>query len=93
MAKEVRTITASAPVIIEGVSALNPAIADLYALRLLVDSDPATLHDAALARGVGTWGDAWCQLFLPSVDIYMRTRPMTRADLIVAGRGLAMPPS
>lgn len=75
------------PVIIEGASALDPALAPLYDLRLWVESDRATTLDAALARGVGPWADQWRDYFLPSVDLYMRTNPRGRADHIMAGRG------
>ncbi|QYO76752.1 uridine kinase family protein [Devosia salina] len=75
------------PVIIEGVSALDPALAPLYDLRLWIESDAASTLDAALARGKGQWATEWRYYFLPSAEHYMITRPQDRADRIVAGRG------
>jgi uridine kinase len=43
------------PIVIEGVSALNPALCDLYGLRIFVESDRSTVLQAALHRGVGAW--------------------------------------
>ena len=84
---ERRTVRLTRPVIVEGVSALNPALTPLYGLKLFVDSDAATVLRTAESRGGGVWLEAWRTLFLPSVDLYMRTQPERRADLIVAGRG------
>lgn len=84
---EPRTITLAKPVIIEGVSALHPELAPLYDLRIWVDSDAATTFSAALQRGVGAWEREWREMFLPSVDLYLESKPWERADLRVAGRG------
>lgn len=96
MSTERRTVTLTRPVIIEGVSALNPALTPLYGLKLFVDSDAATVLHTAESRGGGVWLEAWRTLFLPSVDLYMRTQPERRADIIVLGRGAVVgtkPPS
>lgn len=78
------------PVIIEGCSVLDPALVDLYDVRLFVESDRSTLVKAQKARdGENVLSEDWARLFLPSVDLYMRTRPDKRADFVVAGRGLA----
>lgn len=77
-------------VLVEGVSALHPALAPLYDLRLWVESDGATTLTASLARGVGEWETEWRELFMPSVELYLATGPSERADLLVAGRGAAM---
>jgi uridine kinase len=82
--REVRSIK---PIVIEGVSALNPALCDLYGLKIFVESDRSTVFQAALRRGGGAWEREWRELFLPSVDIYMLTHPERRADLLVPGRG------
>lgn len=86
---DTRIVSLEKTVIIEGVSALNPAVAALYGLSIFVESDRSTTLAAALARGVGNWAPEWEQLFLPSADIYMRSRPQTRCDVIYAGRGAA----
>jgi uridine kinase len=87
ISKEPRTVSQARPVIIEGVSALNPTLTELYGLRIFVDSDRSTTLEAAIGRDRGMWADEWRDLFLPSVDLYMQTDPERRADLIVPGRG------
>lgn len=86
---EARIVTLDKPVIIEGVSALHPDVAALYGLKIFVASDRPSTLAAAYARGVGAWTKEWEQLFLPSADLYMQSRPETRSDLIYAGRGVA----
>ena len=88
VAADLRTVKGDAPVIVEGVSALNPEIAPLFDVRVFVESDRSTTLAAAVARGVGLWEREWRELFLPSADLYMATAPQKRADLLVAGRGL-----
>jgi uridine kinase len=85
---EARTIGFGKPIIVEGVSALHPELAPLYDLRIWVDSDAATTFSAALQRGVGAWEREWREMFLPSVDLYLESKPWERADLRVAGRGV-----
>lgn len=75
------------PVVVEGCSALHVDLAPRYDLRLWVESDASTTLAAALARGVGDWEDAWQNLFMPSVALYMASDPRQRADYCVAGRG------
>jgi uridine kinase len=87
-----RDIRLTKPVVIEGVSSLNPVLCDLYGLKIFVESDRRTVLQAALCRGVGAWEREWRELFLPSADIYMRTRPEHRADLLVLGRGILRQP-
>ena len=76
-------------VVVEGVSTLHPRLARLYDLRLWVESDPDTTLAASLQRGVGDWERDWRELFLPSVALYLETDPKSRADHLVAGRGVA----
>jgi uridine kinase len=84
---EPRTVTLARPVIVEGVSALNPALTPHYGVKLWVDSDRASVLRTAELRGGGVWLEAWRTLFLPSMDLYMRTQPERRADIVVLGRG------
>jgi uridine kinase len=77
----------SGPVIIEGVSALCETLAPLYDLKIWVQSDPATTLAAAYGRGPGNWRKQWQDYFLPSVELYMATDPLERADVSVMGRG------
>jgi hypothetical protein len=83
-----RTVRLTKPIVIEGVSSLNPALCDLYGLKIFVESDRKTSLQTALRRGVGAWEREWRELFLPSADIYMQTGPERRADFLVPGRGI-----
>lgn len=74
-------------VIVEGVSALAERLVPLYDLSIWVESDIHTTLAASLERGVGGWERQWRELFVPSVEIYLKTNPKDRADVIVAGRG------
>jgi len=85
-------VDAAGLVVIEGVSALHPDLAQLYHLRLWVESDAATMLDASLARGVGAWEREWRELFTPSVALYTASEPWRRAHYRVAGRGAADQP-
>ena len=81
------------PVIVEGVSSLHPDLARLYDLRIWVESDAATVLAAAGARGVGNWAREWEIMFVPSVALYLQTDPIGRADVLAAGRGVAVRPT
>jgi hypothetical protein len=83
-----RHVALTKPVVVEGVSSLHPELCPLYGLRIFVEGDPRTVLEAVLKRGVGPWEQEWRELFLPSVDLYMRTHPERRADLLVPGRGV-----
>jgi hypothetical protein len=67
---------------------LFDVIGDLYDFRIFVESDRGTLVAAQKGRnGENVLSEHSAKLFLPSVDIYMRTRPETQVDLVLAGRG------
>jgi uridine kinase len=84
---ESRQVQVDRPVVVEGVSALHPDLAPLYDLRIWIESDAASTLAASHERGVGQWAREWRELFLPSVDLYLRTRPQERADVVARGRG------
>jgi uridine kinase len=86
IAETPRTVRLDRHVIVEGVSSLNPVLAPLYGLSVFVESDRNTAVEAAIRRDGGWWADEWRTLFLPSTDLYMRTDPKSRADLIFPGR-------
>ena len=88
-----RVVRLDRPVIVEGVTALHPDLAPLYDLRIWVESDAATVLDAAQARGVGNWAREWQVMFVPSVALYLQTDPIGRADLLAAGRGVSVAPT
>lgn len=85
-----RVVRLDGLVIVEGVTALHPDLAPLYDLRIWVESDAATVLDAAQARGVGNWAREWEVMFVPSVALYLQTDPIGRADLLAAGRGVSV---
>lgn len=87
IAPEEREIQPGGLIVVEGVSSLHPDLAPLYDLRFWVESDAGSTLSASLARGVGDWEAAWRDLFMPSVDLYLRTDPRSRADHVVLGRG------
>jgi uridine kinase len=82
-----RTVRLDRPLVIEGVSALHADLCQYYALKIFVDSDRGTTDEASKVRGLGIWAEPWDKMFLPSSDLYMKTNPMTRADVILRGRG------
>jgi hypothetical protein len=51
----------------------------------------ATLHRPSRRPASGEcewpWAREWRELFLPSVDIYLQTKPWERADILARGRG------
>jgi uridine kinase len=82
-----RELIANGPIVVEGCSVMDPAIAGLYDLRIFVESDRTSVLSARRTRdGGGALAQHWETLFLPSVDLYMRTRPHERADFVIAGR-------
>ena len=80
-----REVRLDRPVIVE--SALHPDLAPLYDQRIWVESDEASTLTASQQRGMGRWDREWRQLFLPSVDLYLQTKPRDRADIVARGRG------
>jgi uridine kinase len=86
---EYHVVAAGKPVVIEGVSVLHQELSPLYDLRFWVESDASATLTASLARGVGGWEHEWRDLFMPSVELYLRTNPRSRADCLVAGRGVS----
>lgn len=88
LSTEVTILTPDRPVIIEGVSTLNPQLAKLYSKKIFIQSDVKTELAAVMERNDADSKKLWQELYLPSVDIYMETNPTERADFVVAGRGL-----
>lgn len=83
---EVREI--AGPCIVEGCSVLSPELAPLFDVRFWVQSDESTMLAAQRQRDGDVDADAWRDLYIPSVELYMRTEPWRRADHLVAGRGI-----
>jgi uridine kinase len=76
------------PLVVDGCSVLDPQIVEYFDLRVFIESDPATLMETRLARDGDVDTLNWHRLFLPSFDIYMRTMPQERADIVISGRGM-----
>jgi uridine kinase len=83
----VREIRVDRLVIVEGLSALHVDLAPLYNLRIWVESDAQSTLAASAQRGMGPWAREWRELFLPSVELYLLTKPWDRADIVARGRG------
>jgi uridine kinase len=90
IAREPKVIRGDGIALVEGVSVLHPDLAPLYDLRIWVESDHQTTLAASLERGVGSWAHEWQFMFLPSVELYLRTDPKSRADVVALGRGAAL---
>jgi len=82
------TLKRRGPVIVEGCSALDPALAARYDLRIFVESHRPTLLEARTLRDGTSDAANWRDLYAPSADLYLATNPQSRADFLVAGRGL-----
>lgn len=89
LASKPTIITPDKPVIVEGVSALNPELINLYFKKIWVASDPKTELEAVIARDGEKHLNLWKNIYIPSVDIYCKSKPWERADIIYAGRGIA----
>jgi uridine kinase len=84
---EAREVRADRLVIVEGVSALHVDLAPLYESRIWVESDAQSTLAASSQRGMGPWAREWRELFLPSVELSLHTKPWERADIFARGRG------
>jgi len=83
-----RVDLAAGPVVVEGTSSLHPRITPLYDCRFFVESHEATVLQAVLERDGDYFENEWRTLWLPSTAIYMETNPRSRADFLIAGRGM-----
>ena len=76
------------PILVEGVSVLNPVLLTNYHKKVYVVSDPSSERDRILSREKGRSKELWETLYLPSVDLYSKTCPWKNADILFAGRGV-----
>ncbi|AKR56309.1 hypothetical protein XM25_10980 [Devosia sp. H5989] len=88
LSRQTTTLARRGPVIVEGCATLDPLLADHYDLRLFVESDRATTFAARTLRDGQSDVMNWRELYLPSADLYLATDPRSRADFLVAGRGV-----
>jgi uridine kinase len=84
---EAREVWVDRLVVVEGVSALHVDLAPLYDLRIWVESDAQSTLAASEQRRMGPWVREWRELFLPSVELYLLTKPRDCADIVAKGRG------
>jgi hypothetical protein len=89
LSKKARVIESSGVILVEGVSTLNPVLLKCFDKAIFVVGEPQTEITALALREGGSLPPAWTELYLPSVDIYFRTRPWERAEMILAGRGVS----
>ncbi len=82
-------VPAKKPIIIEGVSVLQSRLLRNYLKRIFVVSDPASERASIFQREGVKSKDLWENLYLPSVDLYFKTRPWEQADIIYLGRGIS----
>lgn len=73
-------------VIVEGVSVLCEQLESSFYKKILVVSDENNELEAICQRENNNI-NIWNELYIPSVDIYWRTNPWERADILFAGRG------
>lgn len=90
VSRERKLVRVEKHLVIDGVSALNPAFDGIFDLRFFIQSDEASVFQAAMARGGGVWEREWKDYFIPSAKLYYATRPYKRCDHQVAGRGATL---
>jgi uridine kinase len=88
LSAEPTIITPDKVIIVEGVSALNPALVDLYFKKIWVASNLKNERSAVITRDGEKNIDLWQRYYIPSIDIYCLSKPSERADIIYAGRGV-----
>jgi uridine kinase len=88
LSAEPTIITPDKVIIVEGVSALNPALVDLYFKKIWVASNLKNERSAVIIRDGEKNIDLWQRYYIPSIDIYCLSKPSERADIIYAGRGV-----
>ncbi len=85
--EKVRIIDPKNIIIVEGVSVLCDQLVPCFYKRILVVSNKSNEFEA-ICRRENNNIKVWNELYLPSVDIYWRTNPWKRADILYAGRGI-----
>lgn len=85
---KLRTVNPPKIIIVEGVSVLSEELAPLLNRRIFVVSNISTEFAAISEREKQQGLSNWKNLYLPSVDIYMKSKPWLRADILYAGRDI-----
>ena len=85
--EKVRIIDPKNIIIVEGVSVLCEQLVPCFYKKIFVVSNKNNEFEAICQRENNNI-NVWNELYLPSVDIYWRTNPWERADILYAGRGL-----
>lgn len=73
-------------IIVEGVSVLCEQLVSYFHKKILVVSNKSNELEAICQRENNNI-KVWNELYLPSVEIYWRTNPWERADILYTGRG------
>ena len=81
-----KTLELNEGVVVEGTGTLFPPFDELFALKIFVESDESTALQTAMERGDSSLREEWMNFILPSADIYMKSNPQGRSDIIVTGR-------
>ncbi len=74
-------------IIVEGVSVLCEQLVPCFYKKIFVESNKNNEFEAICQRENKNI-NIWSELYLPSIDIYWRTNPWERADILYSGRGL-----
>ncbi len=89
LSAEPTIITPDKVIIVEGVSALNPELVDLYFKKIWVASDRKNERAAVITRDGEKNILLWQKFYIPSIDLYCLSKPWERADILYAGRGVS----
>lgn len=84
-----RVIDPTNIIIVEGVSVLCKQLVSCFDYKIFVVSDRTNEFDAIAERENQEGLINWKQLYLPSVELYWKTKPWERADFLYAGRGVS----
>ncbi len=83
---KIRKVDPKNIIIVEGVSVLCEELVPFFYKKILVVSNQSNEFEAICLRENKNI-KLWNELYLPSVDIYWRTNPLQRADILFEGRG------
>ncbi|MFT3714224.1 MAG: hypothetical protein QM817_41705 [Archangium sp.] len=83
---QLRHLEGSKSWVVEGCSVLAEHLSEAFDVRLFVKSDAGSLMAARTRRDGEVDVAKWRDLYLPSVERYLATRPEERAQHLVAGR-------
>ncbi len=74
--------------LVEGISVLSSTMAQMYHIRIFVLSDVASQLTSAMDRDGEKFEPFWRLRWIPSEELYMKSRPWKSAHFFYPGRGL-----